>query len=230
MIIELCDVWRRYSMGNEVINALAGVDLKVGYGEFLAILGPSGSGKTTMLNIIGGLDTASSGRVAVDGHDLSRAGDRILAAYRNKMVGFVFQNFNLQPSCSALENVALPLMFAGVSAGRRSRMAREGLQTVGMSQRARHLPNQLSSGERQRVAIARALVNEPRILLADEPTGNLDTRTSELVMELLISLVRERNITLLMVTHNPYMAEFAGRSIHMRDGQISRELTCASLI
>jgi len=220
-MIELHDVWRLYRMGGETINALAGIDLKVSEGEFVTIVGPSGSGKSTLLNIIGGLDTPTIGRIEVDGQDLSKASDRELSLYRNKKVGFIFQTFNLQPTHTALENVSLPLVFAKVPLWRRKRIAREVMKTVGLSDRLRHKPNQLSGGERQRVAIARALVNDPKILLADEPTGNLDSKTGEQIMELLTRLNKERGITLLLVTHDLKTADYADRMLRMRDGQVA---------
>ena len=208
-------------MGGETINALAGIDLKVSEGEFVTIVGPSGSGKSTLLNIIGGLDTPTIGRIEVDGQDLSKASDRELSLYRNKKVGFIFQTFNLQPTHTALENVSLPLVFAKVPLWRRKRIAREVMKTVELSDRLRHKPNQLSGGERQRVAIARALVNDPKILLADEPTGNLDSKTGEQIMELLTRLNKERGITLLMVTHDLKTADYADRMLRMLDGQVA---------
>ncbi len=220
-MIELHDVWRLYHMGGETINALAGIDLKVSEGEFVTIVGPSGSGKSTLLNIIGGLDTPTIGRIEVDGQDLSKASDRDLSLYRNKKVGFIFQTFNLQPTHTALENVSLPLVFAKVPLWRRKRIAREVMKTVDLSDRLRHKPNQLSGGERQRVAIARALVNDPKILLADEPTGNLDSKTGEQIMELLTRLNKERGITLLLVTHDLKTADYADRMLRMLDGQIA---------
>ena len=220
-MIELHDVWRLYRMGGETINALAGIDLKVSEGEFVTIVGPSGSGKSTLLNIIGGLDTPTIGRIEVDGQDLSKASDRDLSLYRNKKVGFIFQTFNLQPTHTALENVSLPLVFAKVPLWRRKRIAREVMKTVDLSDRLRHKPNQLSGGERQRVAIARALVNDPKILLADEPTGNLDSKTGEQIMELLTRLNKERGITLLLVTHDLKTADYADRMLRMLDGQVA---------
>ncbi len=223
-MIELHDVWRLYRMGGETINALAGIDLKVSEGEFVTIVGPSGSGKSTLLNIIGGLDTPTIGRIEVDGQDLSKASDRDLSLYRNKKVGFIFQTFNLQPTHTALENVSLPLVFAKVPLWRRKRIASEVMKTVDLSDRLRHKPNQLSGGERQRVAIARALVNDPKILLADEPTGNLDSKTGEQIMELLTHLNKERGITLLLVTHDLKTADYADRMLRMLDGQIAESV------
>jgi putative ABC transport system ATP-binding protein len=219
-MIEMRDVWRLYRMGSETINALAGVNLDVARGDFISIVGPSGSGKSTLLNVVGGLDLPTSGRIEVEGQDLTKANDGELSHYRNRKLGFIFQTFNLQPTYSTLENVALPLVFAKVPPGRRNRTASELLGAVGLSDRAGHTPGQLSGGERQRVAIARALANDPSILLADEPTGNLDSKTSDLIVDLLTRLSRERGITLLLVTHNLRIAEHADRIVHMADGQI----------
>ncbi len=208
-------------MGEETINALAGIDLEINQGEFVSIVGPSGSGKSTLLNIIGGLDSPTKGSIIVDGQDLSKASDSELSSYRNKKVGFVFQTFNLQPTYNALENVALPLVFARVPLGKRNQIAREALDTVGLGDRVRHKPSELSGGERQRVGIARALVNNPKILLADEPTGNLDSKARELIMELLTRLNKERGLTLVLVTHDLESARSAQRMLHMRDGEIT---------
>ena len=208
-------------MGEETINALAGINLEIGQGEFVSIVGPSGSGKSTLLNIIGGLDSPTKGNIIVDRQDLSKASDSELSSYRNKKIGFVFQTFNLQPTYNALENVALPLVFARVPFGKRSQIAKEALETVGLGDRVRHKPSELSGGERQRVGIARALVNNPKILLADEPTGNLDSKARERIMELLAELNKERGLTLLLVTHDLESAKSADRMLHMRDGQIT---------
>jgi len=220
-MIELHDVWRLYHMGEETINALAGVNLEISHGEFVSIVGPSGSGKSTLLHIIGGLDSPTRGSIVVDGRDLSKASDKELSSYRNKKVGFVFQTFNLQPTYNALENVALPLVFAKVPLGKRNQMAREALNTVGLSDRVRHKPGELSGGERQRVGMARALVNNPKILLADEPTGNLDSKSSERIMELLTRLNRERGLTLVLVTHDLARAKNANRMLQMHDGKLT---------
>jgi len=220
-MIELHNVWRLYRMGRETINALASINLEISEGEFVSIVGPSGSGKSTLLNIIGGLDSPTTGRIEVDGQDLSKASDKELSSYRNKKVGVVFQTFNLQSTHSALENVSLPLVFARVPLRKRNQIAEKVMETVGLSGRLKHTPSQLSGGERQRVAIARALVNNPKILLADEPTGNLDSKTSEQIMGLLTSLNKERGITLVLVTHDLKTAEHADRMIQMFDGQIA---------
>jgi putative ABC transport system ATP-binding protein len=220
-MIELRDVWRLYHMGEETINALAGINLEISQGEFVSIVGPSGSGKSTLLHIIGGLDSPTRGSIVVDGQDLSEASDKELSSYRNKKVGFVFQTFNLQPTYNALENVALPLVFAKVPLRKRNQMAREALETVGLSDRVRHKPGELSGGERQRVGMARALVNNPKILLADEPTGNLDSKASERIMELLTRLNKERGLTLVLVTHDLERAKNANRMLQMHDGKVT---------
>ena len=220
-MIELRDVWRLYHMGDETINALAGINLEISQGGFVSIVGPSGSGKSTLLHIIGGLDSPTRGSIFVDGQDLSKASDKELSSYRNKKVGFVFQTFNLQPTYNALENVALPLVFSKVPPGKRNQMAREALDTVGLGDRVRHKPSELSGGERQRVGIARALVNNPKILLADEPTGNLDSKASERIMELLSRLNKERGLTLILVTHDLESAKNANRMLQMHDGKFT---------
>jgi putative ABC transport system ATP-binding protein len=219
-MIELQKVTRLYKMGHETIRALDAVSLMVADGAFVAVVGPSGSGKSTLLHIVGGLDTPTAGTVQVNGQDLSQANDRELSTYRNAQVGFVFQTFNLQPTYTALENVALPLVFARVPRKERLARAQQALEAVGLTDRARHKPTELSGGERQRVSIARALVNAPRLLLADEPTGNLDSATGKTIVELLGRLNRERGLTVLVVTHDPDVAASAGRHIALRDGRI----------
>jgi putative ABC transport system ATP-binding protein len=221
-MIKLENLTKTYHLGEETVQALAGVSLDISEGEFVAIVGPSGSGKSTLMHIIGGLDSPTSGRVVIDGCDLSCATDEQLAAYRNRSVGFVFQTFNLHPTYDSLENVAMPLIFARRPASERRQRAIDALAEVGLTQRVRHLPNQLSGGERQRVSIARALVTQPKIILADEPTGNLDTTTGEHIMEIL-SLLNEKGLTLVIVTHNAEIASRAQRIIQMADGQISAE-------
>ena len=202
------------------MHALAGVSLEIPDGQFVAFVGPSGSGKSTLLHLIGGLDTCTSGKITVDGQDLSRAPDGELAKYRNARVGFVFQTFNLHPTYMALENVAIPLIFSKISVTERNKRAAAALEAVGMSARAKHLPNQLSGGERQRVAIARALVTNPKIIVADEPTGNLDSVNGAKVMELLETLHKNNGITLLIATHDREIAGRAQRVVSMRDGKI----------
>jgi len=217
--INLSRVTRTYIFGNEEFNALTQVDLQIASGEFVAITGPSGSGKSTLANIIGGLDKPTSGTVTVNGQDLSKLKDAALSAYRNKTIGFVFQSFNLKADSTALENVMLPLIFAGMSRKKRKARATECLERVGMSDRMSHLPNQLSGGQRQRVAVARALANKPSVILADEPTGNLDSARGAEVIEMLIDLNRD-GITLLVITHDKDVARHARRRIEVRDGLV----------
>jgi putative ABC transport system ATP-binding protein len=219
-MIKLENINKEYRMGEEIVHAVSGVSLEIKEGEFVALVGPSGSGKSTMMHIIGGLDTPTSGRVIVDGQNLSSASDKELSRYRNEKIGFVFQAFNLHPTYTATENVALPLIFSGIGQSNRMKMAAEALDIVGLAERASHRPNQLSGGERQRVSIARALVTQPKILLADEPTGNLDSKNGKNVMELLSQLNKEKGITLIIVTHDMEIAKEAGRIIKMRDGKI----------
>jgi putative ABC transport system ATP-binding protein len=219
-VIELRNVSRTYKMGSEQIHALDHVDLSIADGEFVAVTGPSGSGKSTLLHVIGGLDTPTAGSVVVDGQDLAQASDRELARFRNRRIGFVFQTFNLQPTYTALENVALPLVFAGVPPREREASARDALAAVGLGERQRHRPAEMSGGERQRVAIARALVTEPAYILADEPTGNLDTTTGHEIVALLDRLHRERALTVLLVTHDREVATLAARQIALRDGRV----------
>jgi putative ABC transport system ATP-binding protein len=219
-IIRVDRVHKIYRMGDVEVPALRGASLTVCRGEFVAIMGPSGSGKSTMMNIIGCLDRPTKGQYFLEGKDVSRLGKAELADIRNQRVGFVFQSFNLVPRTSALENIELPLLYAGVGSKERVRRAREALAVVGLSDREKNMPNQLSGGQQQRVAIARALVNNPSIILADEPTGALDTRTSVEVMEIFQRLNRERNLTIIIVTHEHDVAQYAGRVVHFRDGRI----------
>ncbi|PYS45453.1 MAG: macrolide ABC transporter ATP-binding protein [Acidobacteria bacterium] len=223
-VIRLERIHKVYLMGDFEVHALRGISLIIRRGEFVAIMGPSGSGKSTMMNIIGCLDHPTKGHYFLEGVDVSTVDKPGLADIRNKSVGFVFQSFNLVPRTSALENVELPLIYAGVSARERLRRARESLAIVGLADRERNMPNQLSGGQQQRVALARALVNNPAIILADEPTGALDTRTSTEVMEIFQRLNRERNLTLIIVTHEPDIAQYAGRIIQFRDGRIRRDI------
>ena len=222
-MIELENVTKNYRMGEETVQALSGIDLAVTDGEFVAIAGPSGSGKSTLLHIIGGLDSPTSGKVIIDGQDLSQASDKELSRYRNRSVGFVFQTFNLHPTYTALENVALPLIFSGMPRSQRLKLARETLETVELAERGSHRPNELSGGERQRVSIARALIVQPKLILADEPTGNLDSKTGDRIIELLTRLNREKGLTLLLVTHNTDVANHAPRTLYLRDGHIVEE-------
>ncbi len=218
-LIELKNVTRTYHLGDEVLNALDNVSFSVQAGEFIAITGPSGSGKSTLANIIGGLDRPTGGSVVVDGDDLSHVSDRKLSDYRNSHVGFVFQSFNLQGTQTALENVTLPLIFARMHAKERKARATECLQAVGLGDRLKHKPGQLSGGQRQRVAIARALATKPRIIIADEPTGNLDSARGEEIMHLLKEL-NKQGITLIIITHDMNIARQAGRTIQIKDGHL----------
>jgi len=218
-LIELDDVHRVYTMGTEEVRALDGIDLAVEEGEYLAIMGASGSGKSTLMNLIGCLDTPSSGRYVLRGTAVETLDDTELAAIRNREIGFVFQTFNLLARTSALHNVELPLVYAGVPRKERRRLALEALEKVGLAERVDHQPNELSGGQRQRVAIARALVNQPSILLADEPTGNLDSATSVEIMDLFDRLHQGGN-TVILVTHEHDIAEHAHRQVTLRDGKV----------
>ncbi len=223
-VIRLERIHKIYKMGDIEVHALHGASLTVNRGEFVAIMGPSGSGKSTMMNIIGCLDHPTRGQYFLDGQDVSKFNKAQLADIRNQRVGFVFQSFNLVPRTSAIENVELPLVYAGVGASERARRAREALAIVGLSDREKNMPNQLSGGQQQRVAIARSLVNNPSLMLADEPTGALDTRTSIEVMEILQRLNRERNLTIVLVTHESDIASYATRVVQFRDGRIRRDM------
>ncbi|HSX43555.1 MAG TPA: ABC transporter ATP-binding protein [Candidatus Saccharimonadales bacterium] len=220
-VIEFKNVIRTYHLGDEVLNALDNVDCSIQSGEFVAITGPSGSGKSTLANLIGGLDRPSSGSVMVDGSDLSHMRDRQLSDYRNRHIGFVFQSFNLQGTQTALENVMLPLVFARMKSKDRKARAKECLEAVGLGDRLKHRPTQLSGGQRQRVAIARALAVRPSIILADEPTGNLDSARGEEIMKLLKDL-NKQGITLVIITHDMTIAKQADRIIQIKDGKVSR--------
>ena len=223
LVIELERIHKIYELGDIEVHALRGVSLGIRRREFVAIMGPSGSGKSTMMNVIGCLDRPTKGRYLLEGSDVSKVDKAGLADIRNKRIGFVFQSFNLVPRTSALENVELPMLYAGVPAGERSRRARAALSEVGLADRERSMPNQLSGGQQQRVALARALVNNPSLILADEPTGALDTRTSIEVMEIFQRLNRDRNLTVIVVTHEPDIAQYANRIIQFRDGRICQD-------
>jgi putative ABC transport system ATP-binding protein len=222
MLIDLQNIVKEYVIGTEVIHALRDLNMKIEKNEYLAIMGPSGSGKSTLMNILGCLDTPSSGTYKLNSKNVSQMDDDRLAEIRNKEIGFVFQNFNLLPRASALHNVELPLIYNGTPAVERREKAEKALDRVGLKDRMSHRPNELSGGQRQRVAVARALVNNPSIILADEPTGNLDTRTGDEIMELFESLHDTGN-TIILVTHEEYIAEHSDRIVRLRDGRIERD-------
>ncbi len=221
-VIVVRNLQREYDMGGEIVRALRGVDLTIRRNEFVAIMGPSGSGKSTLMNMVGCLDSPTAGEYWLNGHRVSDLGDDELARIRNKEIGFVFQTFTLLPRASALHNVELPLIYAGIGSKERLEMSTEALRRVGLADRMHHKPNELSGGQRQRVAVARALVNQPSILLADEPTGNLDSATSVEIMALFEELHRGGQ-TIVLVTHEHDIAEHADRQVHLKDGQISQD-------
>jgi putative ABC transport system ATP-binding protein len=226
-LIETRDLWKSYEMGSETVHALRGVSIEIERGEYVAIMGPSGSGKSTLMNLIGCLDTPSKGSYLLNGKQVSQMNDDELARIRNEEIGFVFQTFNLLPRATALHNVELPLIYAGISGKARADRAAEALDKVELSDRKTHRPNQLSGGQRQRVAIARALVNNPSILLADEPTGNLDSKTGVEIMALFEKLHQAGN-TIILVTHEADVAAHAHRIIHIRDGQVEKDVRNAA--
>lgn len=220
--IRLRDIKKIYKMGGQELAALNGINLDIKRGEFAALMGPSGSGKSTLMNILGCLDRPTVGSYELEGHEVAHLSDDELAVMRNKHIGFVFQNFNLLSRISSLENVALPLVYAGVGASERRKRAQQVLEAVGLGDRAEHLPNELSGGQRQRVAIARALVNNPEIIMADEPTGNLDTKSTKEIMEIFQEM-HGRGKTIILVTHEPEIAICANRQLLVRDGVITRD-------
>jgi putative ABC transport system ATP-binding protein len=222
-VIKLEGITKVYRMGAVEVHALRGIDLAVGDGEFMAIMGPSGSGKSTLMNIVGCLDQPTDGQYLLDGIPVSRMNDDQLAVIRNKKIGFVFQTYNLLPRTSALDNVEIPMVYAGVSMFARRAKAVEALKSVGLGDRLHHKPNQLSGGEQQRVAIARSLINEPAIILADEPTGNLDSNTGKEIISIFQNLNRERRITIVFVTHDAEVAACTRRIVHIRDGLVVGE-------
>lgn len=221
-LIQVNDVWKTYEVGQQQVHALRGLSVDIGQGEYTALMGPSGSGKSTLMNMLGCLDTPTSGRYHLAGEDVGTLDDDALADIRNRRIGFVFQTFNLMPRYTALENVALPLVYAGISKVDREARAREVLEQVGLGDRMDHRPNELSGGQRQRVAVARALVNRPDLLLADEPTGNLDTKTSLEIMALFGEIHAAGN-TVVLVTHEEDIAAYAHRVVRLRDGVVSAD-------
>jgi len=222
IVIRTYDLWKTYVMGDQEINAVSGVDIEIKRGEYVAIMGPSGSGKSTLMNLIGCLDTPSKGQYFINGNLVSEMSDDDLARIRNKEIGFVFQTFNLLPRATSLHNVELPLIYSGIPSDVRIEKARMAMRAVDLEKRMHHKPNELSGGQRQRVAIARALVNNPSILLADEPTGNLDTATGNEIMSLFERLYTQGN-TIVLVTHEHDIALHAHRIIHVRDGKIEKD-------
>lgn len=227
-LVELVDVWRTYNQGAEPVHALQGLSLKIKQGEYVAIMGTSGSGKSTLMNLLGALDRPSQGKYILDGNDISTRNEDELAEIRNWMVGFVFQQFNLLPSMTALQNVMLPLVYAGVEKEQRHIRAEQVLKDLGLGNRMYHKPSELSGGQQQRVAIARSIVNKPRILLADEPTGALDSNTAKEIMGLFNNLIDE-GITVILVTHDPETAACARRIVKVRDGKILEDLIIGNL-
>ena len=223
-LIQVNDVWKTYQVGQQEVHALRGLSVDIAQGEYTALMGPSGSGKSTLMNMLGCLDTPTSGRYHLAGEDVGTLDDDALADIRNRRIGFVFQTFNLMPRYTALENVALPLVYAGASRADREARAREVLEQVGLADRMDHRPNELSGGQRQRVAVARALVNRPDLLLADEPTGNLDTKTSLEIMALFGEIHAAGN-TVVLVTHEEDIAAYAHRVVRLRDGVVSADET-----
>ena len=223
-LIKITNIKRDFVLGNEIVYVLKGIDLQINKGEYVALMGPSGSGKSTLMNLLGCLDTPTSGTYILNGKDVSQMKDDELAEIRNKEIGFVFQTFNLLPRTTALDNVALPMIYAGFSKSERNKRATEVLEQVNLSDRMDHQPNQLSGGQRQRVAIARALVNKPSIILADEPTGNLDSKTSVEIMKLFGDIHSKGN-TVILVTHEEEIAAYANRVIRLRDGLIESDTT-----
>jgi len=223
LVIKIRNITRDFPLGQEIVKVLKGIDLDIERGEYVALMGPSGSGKSTLMNLLGCLDTPTSGSYDLNGHDVSNMTDDELAEIRNKEIGFVFQTFNLLPRTTALENVALPMVYAGISKTDRTKRAEEVLNQVGLGDRMDHRPNQLSGGQRQRVAVGRALVNKPSIILADEPTGNLDSKTSIEIMNLFEEIHRNGN-TVIIVTHEEEIATHAHRIIRLRDGIVESDI------
>jgi putative ABC transport system ATP-binding protein len=223
LAIETLDLKKSYEMGLITVHALRGVNLKIRHGEMISVVGPSGSGKSTLLNMLGALDTPTSGKIIIDGFDISRMGERALARFRNRKIGFIFQSYNLIDRSKVTKNVELPAIVADMPKKLRDRRVHELLDLVGLGDKANRRPNALSGGEQQRVAIARALINDPAFILADEPTGNLDSKTGQEIEHLLLRVNKETNATIVIVTHNLELAEGTGRIIHLRDGVIEKE-------
>lgn len=223
LAIETLDLKKSYKMGLVTVYALRGVNLRMRHGEIVSVVGPSGSGKSTLLNMLGALDTPTSGKILIDGVDISRMGERALARFRNRKIGFIFQSYNLIDRSKVAKNVELPAIVAGMPKKLRNRRVHELLDLVGLGDKSNRRPNALSGGEQQRVAIARALINDPAFILADEPTGNLDSKTGEEIQNLLLRVNEERKATILIVTHNLELAEKTGRILHLRDGVVEKE-------
>jgi putative ABC transport system ATP-binding protein len=220
-VVDAKNLTKTFTMGDVAIHALRGLSVQIARGEVISIMGPSGSGKTTLMNVLGCLDRPTSGKYCLDGESVANLKDEQLAEIRNRKVGFVFQSFNLLPRSTALSNVELPLRYSPPNGRKRRQLAKEALEEVGLGDRITHRPNELSGGQQQRVAIARALVNKPSIVMADEPTGNLDSKSGDEIMELLLRLNKERGTTLIIVTHDPEVAEQTQRVIHIRDGMVA---------
>jgi len=222
-VIELKDVWKTYPLGSVPVNALKGINIKVYPGDFIIILGKSGSGKSTLMNMVGALDIPSRGQIFLDGKDIASFNESDLAQIRGKKIGFVFQQFNLLPTVSAIENVTLPMMFQNIPKNEREKKAKKLLDLVGLKKRMKHKPTELSGGEQQRVAIARALANETEVLLADEPTGNLDSKTGKQIMALLSKLHKKDKKTIILVTHDINLVKYAHRTIYLKDGLVLKD-------
>jgi len=222
-IIKLNNVWKIYTLGEVKVEALRGLSLAIWKGEFVAIMGASGSGKSTAMNMIGCLDIPTKGKVFLEGQDISKLSESKLAQIRGRKIGFVFQQFNLISSLTALENVILPMMFQNIPAAERVERAKKLLESVGLGKRIKHRPTELAGGEQQRVAIARSLANDPEIVLADEPTGNLDSKTGKMIMKILVNLHIEHKKTIIVVTHDPYIARYAKRKLNLKDGKILKD-------
>jgi len=221
-VISVVNLVRKYSLGKEPLIALDNVSISISQGEFVSIMGTSGSGKSTLLNLIGGLDRFDSGEISVDGLDIASLDENQLAKYRREKIGFIFQSYNLVPTLTALQNVELPLIFSGIPKNDRLTKVQDMLKTVGLQDRVNHRPTEMSGGEQQRVAVARALINNPAIILGDEPTGNLDSKTGEEIMDLLTWMNKNNGLTVVMVTHDAEKARYADRVVHIKDGRIIR--------